>query len=343
MSHMRSLSGIAVAALVAVFGLFVAAPQAAMLDNVKTKGFVTVGVAGTVPGFSAPDEKGVWRGMDVDFGRAVACAIFGSPDKIKFVPTTTKERFTALQTGEIDLLSRNTTWSLQRDTEQGLDFVGIYFFDGQGFMVNKSLGVTEAKQLNGASICIQMGTTTERNVSEYFASHNMTFKPVAFESADEATVLYDKGRCDVYTTDVSGLAARRVALSKPEDHIILPDVISKEPLAPSVRQGDQPWADINRWVLSALLSAEELGVTSQNVDEMLKSPSPDIRHLLGVDGKTGEMLGLPKDWAYQIIKNVGNYGEIFERNVGVNTALKLERGHNQLWTKGGLMYGLPVR
>lgn len=343
MSHKRFLSGIIAGAFLAVCGLAAADAQAAMLDNIKAKGFVTVGVAGTVPGFSAPDEKGVWRGLDVDFGRAVATAIFGAPDKVKFVPVTTKERFTALQTGEIDLLSRNTTWSLQRDTEQGLDFAGVIFYDGQGFMVNKSLGVTEAKQLDGASICIQMGTTSERNVSEYFASHNMKFKPVSFESADEATQLYDKGRCDVYSTDISGLAARRTALSKPDEHIILAEVFSKEPLAPAVRQGDQAWTDINRWVLSTLVLAEELGVTSANVDKMLESKNPDVRHMLGVDGKTGEMLGLPKDWAYQMIKNVGNYGEIFERNVGVNTALKLERGLNQPWNKGGLLYGLPIR
>ena len=210
-------------------------------------------------------------------------------------------------------------------------------------MVSKALGVSSAKELDGASICIQMGTTTERNVSEYFAANKMTFKPVSFESADEATVLYDKGRCDVYTTDISGLAARRTALSNPADHIILGDVISKEPLGPSVRQGDQAWADVNRWVLSALLVAEELGVTSQNVDAMLKSDLPAVRHLLGVEGKTGEMLGLPKDWAYQMVKQVGNYGEIFERNIGMNTPLKIERGLNAQWNKGGLMYGLPVR
>ena len=342
MIHRRFLSAIALAA-VAALSFTAADAQAAMLDTVKNRGQLIVGVAGTVPGFSAPDEKGVWRGLDVDYGRAVAAAIFGDAEKIKFVPTTTKERFTALQTGEIDVLSRNTTWSLQRDTEQGLDFTGITFYDGQGFMVKKSLGVNSAKELDGASICIQMGTTTERNVSEYFASNGMTFKPVAFESADEATVLYDKGRCDVYTTDVSALAARRTALSTPEEHFILPDVISKEPLGPSVRQGDHAWTDINRWVLAALLVAEELGVTSQNVDEMLKSDNIDIKHLLGVEGRTGEMLGLPKDWGYQVVKQVGNYGEIFERNVGAGTPLKLERGQNQLWTKGGLMYGLPVR
>ena len=340
MTYRHFLTGLAATAMLTVCAL---PAQAAMLDNIKSKGFLTVGVAGTVPGFSAPDEKGVWRGLDVDYGRAVTTAIFGSPDKVKFVPVTTKERFTALQTGEIDILSRNTTWNLQRDTEQGLSFAGVTFYDGQGFMVNKSLDISTAKELDGASICIQQGTTTERNVSEYFASQGMSFKPVAFESADEATVLYDKGRCDVYTTDVSGLAARRTALSNPDDHIILADVISKEPLGPSVRQGDQQWFTLNRWVLSTLILAEELGVTSKNVDEMLKSENVDVKYLLGVEGKTGEMLGLPKDWAYQMIKHVGNYGEIFERNVGVNTVLKLERGHNALWTDGGLMYGLPIR
>ncbi len=329
----------------ALAGLVLAAEAGAgVLDNVKSKGFVTVGVAGVVPGFSAPDSKGVWNGLDVDYGRAVATAVFGSPDKVKFVPTTTKERFTALQTGEIDILARNTTWTMQRDTEQGLDFTGVTFYDGQGFMVNKALGIKSAKELSGASICIQMGTTTEMNVSEYFASNNMTYKPVAFESSDEATVLYDKGRCDVYTTDGSGLAARRTALSNPDDHVILPEIISKEPLGPSVRQGDQQWADLNRWVLAAMLAAEELGVNSKNVDEMrANSKNSDIKRLLGVEGKFGEMLGLTNDWAYNIIKHVGNYGEVYERNVGMNTPLKLERGLNAQWNKGGLMYALPIR
>ncbi len=332
--------------LVLALGLclvFAFSASASKLEDVKKKGFVNVGVSGTVPGFASTDEKGVWRGIDVDFGRAVSAAVFGSSDKAKFVPVTTKERFTALQTGEIDLLSRNTTWTLQRDTDQGLDFVGILVFDGQGFMVNKNLGVKSAKELDGASICIQMGTTTEMNVSEYFASNNMKYNPVAFESADEATVLYDQGRCDVYTTDVTGLAARRSALSKPADHMVLPEVISKEPLGPAVRQGDDQWTDINRYVLNALLSAEELGITSKNVDEMLKSNNADIKKLLGVEGKNGEMLGLSKDWAYNVIKAVGNYGEIFERNIGKNTPLKLERGLNAQWKDGGLMYAIPLR
>lgn len=316
---------------------------AGMLDTVKQRGVVVAGVSGKVPGFSVPDDKGVWRGLDVDFCRTLAAAIFNDPEKVKFVPVTTKERFTALQTGEIDVLSRNTTWTFERDVQQGLDFAGILFFDGQGFMVNKKLGVTSAKQLDGASICIQTGTTTEKNVSDYFAANNMKFKPVVFESADESTVIYDSGRCDVYTTDTSGLAARRVTLSKPEDHVILPEIISKEPLGPAVRQGDNQWTDIVRWTLFALVNAEELGVNSKNVDEMLKSNNPDIKQLLGVEGNYGEQFGLTKDWAYRIVKLVGNYGEIFDRNVGPNTALKLDRGQNALWTKGGLMYAPPIR
>lgn len=313
------------------------------LDDVKKKGFISAGVSGKVPGFSVPDDKGFWLGLDVDFCRAVSAAIFNDPTKVKFVPVTTKERFTALQTGEIDILSRNTTWTLQRDAEQGLEFVGTLFYDGQGFMVNKKLGVKSAKDLNGASICIQIGTTTEMNVSDYFAANNMKYKPVVFESADEAAVIYDSGRCDVYTTDASGLAARRTTLSKPEDNIILPEIISKEPLGPAVRQSDGQWVDIVRWTLFALLNAEELGVTSKNVDQMLKSENPDVKRLLGVEGTYGEMLGLTNDWAYRIVKLVGNYGELFEKNVGPNTALKLERGLNAQWNKGGIMYAPPIR
>ncbi len=323
--------------------VWTSAATAGLLDTVKSRGVVVAGVSGKVPGFSAPDDKGVWRGLDVDFCRALAAAIFNDPEKVKFVPVTTKERFTALQTGEIDVLSRNTTWTFERDVQQGLEFAGILFYDGQGFMVNKKLGVKSSKELDGASICIQTGTTTEKNVSDYFAAHNMKFKPVVFESADESTVIYDSGRCDVYTTDASGLAARRVVLSNPEDHIILPEIISKEPLGPSVRQGDHQWIDLVRWTLFALINAEELGVSSKNVDEMLKSTNPEIKQLLGVEGNYGEQLGLTNDWAYRIIKHVGNYGEIFERNVGPATPLKLERGQNALWTNGGLMYAPPIR
>lgn len=330
-------------ATLAVLLLWTSGAQAGMLDTVKSRGVVVAGVAGKVPGFSAPDDKGVWRGLDVDFCRALAAAIFNDAEKVKFVPTTTKDRFTMLQTGEIDVLSRNTTWTFERDVQQGLDFAGVLFYDGQGFMVNKKLGVTSAKKLDGASICIQMGTTTEKNVSDYFTANNMKFKPVVFESADESTMIYDSGRCDVYTTDASGLASRRVTLSKPEDHVILPEIISKEPLGPSVRQGDNQWSDLVRWTLFALINAEELGVSSKNVDEMLQSKNPDIMRLLGVEGNYGEQLGLTKDWVVRIVKHVGNYGEIFDRNVGPNTPIKLERGQNALWTKGGLLYAPPIR
>lgn len=313
------------------------------LDAVKNKGYVNAGVSGKVVGFSAPDASGVWAGMDVDFVRAVAAAIFNDPAKARFTPVAFKESFTALQSGEIDILSRNTTWTYQRDTKLGLEFVGTLFYDGQGFLVPKKLGVKSALELSGASICTQSGTTTELNLSDYFISKNMTFKPVVYESADEATVIYDTGRCDVYTTDASALAARRTGLSDPAAHIILPEIISKEPLGPAVRQGDQQWSDIVRWTLFALINAEELGITSQNVDEMKTSKNPSVQRFLGVDADYGQHLGLTADWAYRIVKHVGNYGEIFERNVGPNTALGLERGVNALWTNGGLMYAPPIR
>lgn len=315
---------------------------AATLDAVKEKGYINVGVSGKVPGFSAPDEKGVWKGLDVDFGRAVAAAIFDDPEKVRFTPVTTKERFTALQSGEIDILSRNTTWTYSRDVKLGLEFIGVIFYDGQGFMVPKELGVTSASQLDGASVCTQSGTTTEMNLSSYFAAKGMTYKPVVYESADEATVIYDTGRCDVYTTDASGLAARRTALSNPEDHLILPELISKEPLGPAVRQGDQQWGDIVRWTLFALINAEELGITSENVDEQLNSENPAVKRFLGVEDDLGQQMGLTADWAYRIIKHVGNYGEIFARNVGPETALGLDRGLNALWTDGGLLYAPPI-
>lgn len=316
---------------------------ASTLDAVKEKGYVNAGVSGKVIGFSAPDAKGTWNGMDVDFGRAVAAAIFDDPSKVRFTPVAFKEAFTALQSGEIDILTRNTTWTFQRDTKLGLEFVGVLFYDGQGFMVKKGLGVKSALELDGASVCTQAGTTTELNLSDYFVANKMTFKPVVYESADEATVIYDSGRCDVYTTDTSGLAARRTTLGDPKGHVILPEVISKEPLGPAVRQGDQQWSDIVRWTLFALINAEEMGITSKNVDEMLKSENPAIKRFLGVSGDFGQYMGLTADWAYRIVKHVGNYGELFDRNVGPATALALERGVNSLWTKGGLMYAPPVR
>jgi general L-amino acid transport system substrate-binding protein len=328
----------------AVIGVLVAGSGfAATLDAVKEKGFVNAGVSGKVIGFSAPDAKGVWAGLDVDFVRAVAAAIFDDPEKARFTPVAFKEAFTALQSGEIEILARNTTWTYQRDTKLGLEFVGTLFYDGQGFLVHNSLGVKSATELDGASVCTQSGTTTELNLSDYFSSKGMTFKPVVYESADEATVIYDSGRCDVYTTDASALAARRAILANPKDHTILPEIISKEPLGPAVRQGDQQWSDIVRWTLFALITAEELGITSENVDEMMKSTNPAVQRFLGVGEDLGAYMGLTADWAYRIVKHVGNYGEIYDRNVGPDTPLGLERGVNALWTNGGLMYAPPVR
>jgi len=330
-----------VALIITVFMVYSA--YAGTLDAVKKKGYVNAGVSGKVVGFSAPNAKGVWAGLDVDFDRAVAAAIFNDPNKVRFTPLAFKEAFTALQSGEVDILSRNVTWTYQRDTKLGLDFIGVIFYDGQGFMVPKKLGVKSALELNGASVCTQSGTTTELNLSDYFAAHNMTYKPVVYESADEATVIFESGRCDVYTTDSSGLAARRTTLKNPQDYIILPEIISKEPLSPAVRQGDQQWSDIVRWTLFALINAEEMGITSKNVDEMLKSKNPAVKRLLGVGSNLGQYIGLTADWAYRIIKHVGNYGEIFERNVGPKTALGLQRGPNALWKDGGLMYAPPIR
>ena len=339
MKFKRLIAGVCTASLLLAAGTSVATT----LDDVKKKGFVNIGVSGKVVGFSAPDSKGEWRGIDVDFGRAVAAAIFDDPGKARFTPVAFKEAFTAVQSGEIDILSRNTTWTFQRDTKLGLEFVGTIFYDGQGFMVPKKLGVKSATELDGASVCTQSGTTTELNVTDYFTSHNMSYKPVVYESADEATVIYESGRCDVYTTDTSGLAARRTTLTRPEDHMILPEVISKEPLGPAVRQGDQQWSDLTRWVLFALINAEELGITSQNVDQMKTSKNPAIRRFLGIDNDFGQYIGLSRDWAYRIIKHVGNYGEVFDRNLGPKTHLGLERGVNNLWTNGGLIYAPPIR
>jgi len=338
---MKSVRAIVASAVVGV--LVAGSGFAATLDAVKEKGFVNAGVSGKVIGFSAPDANGVWAGLDVDFARAVAAAIFDDPEKARFTPVAFKEAFTALQSGEIEILARNTTWTYQRDTKLGLEFVGTLFYDGQGFLVHNSLGVKSATELDGASVCTQSGTTTELNLSDYFSSKGMTFKPVVYESADEATVIYDSGRCDVYTTDASALAARRAILANPKDHTILPEIISKEPLGPAVRQGDQQWSDIVRWTLFALITAEELGITSENVDEMMKSTNPAVQRFLGVGEDLGAYMGLTADWAYRIVKHVGNYGEIYDRNVGPDTPLGLDRGVNALWTNGGLMYAPPVR
>ena len=329
------------AATVAAF--IVSSANATTLEDVKAKGYVQCGVNTGLLGFGSTDDKGEWKGFDVDYCRAVAAAVFGDPKAVKFTPLTAKERFTALQSGEIDMLARNTTWTMSRDTSLGLTFAGTSYYDGQGFMVKKSLGVTSALQLGGASVCVQTGTTTELNLADYFKRNNMQYNPVAFEQLPEVDAAYQAGRCDVYTTDASGLYAIRLTLANPDDHIVLPEIISKEPLGPVVRQGDDQWFNIVKWTHFALLNAEELGVTSKNVDEMKNSTNQEIRRLLGTDGTFGEMVGLGNDWAYNIIKSVGNYGEIFDRNIGPDTPLKISRGLNALWTNGGIQYAPPVR
>ena len=329
----------ALAFLTAVMGL----AQAATLDDVKRKGFVQCGVSQGLPGFSNPDEKGNWTGIDVDVCRAVAAAVFGDAGKVKYTPLSAKERFTALQSGEVDMLSRNTTWTLVRDTALGLNFAGVNYYDGQGFMVPKKLGVKSAKELNGASVCVNIGTTTELNMADFFRANKMEYKPVVFEKADEVVAAYDAGRCDVYTTDRSGLAAQRLKMKNPDAHMVLPEIISKEPLGPVVRHGDDQWFDLVKWTLYAMLEAEEYGLNSRNVDKMKSSDDPVVKRLLGIEGDMGKNLGVDNQWVYNIVKGVGNYGEVYDRNVGPATPLKLERGANALWKDGGLQYAMPVR
>ncbi|WP_298966824.1 amino acid ABC transporter substrate-binding protein [uncultured Methylobacterium sp.] len=324
--------------------LFGGAAQAqATLTGVKQKGYLACGSNPALAGFGVPDAQGRWTGLDVDFCRALAAAIFNDPTKVRFIPLSAKDRFTALQSGEVDILSRNTTWSMSRDTTLGLDFPAVNFYDGQGFMVKKKLGVTSAKQLDGASICTQQGTTTELNLADYFRANKLKYEVVAFASADETFKAYDSGRCDAFTTDASGLYSERLRASAPDDNIVLPEIISKEPLGPAVRQGDAQWADIVRWTHYAMLNAEEAGITQANVDQMKSSDNPDVKRILGTEGKYGEAIGLTNDWAYRIIKLVGNYGEVFERNVGQGSPLKIQRGLNALWSKGGIQYGPPIR
>ncbi|WP_108397633.1 amino acid ABC transporter substrate-binding protein [Devosia submarina] len=330
-------------AAAASLGLVATAAQAATLDDVKAKDYVQCGVTGGVAGFSAPDANNVWTGLEVDFCRAVAAAIFNDAGKVRYTPLTSQERFAALSAGEIDILSRTTTWTMSRDTDLGISFIGTMYYDGQGFMVRKADEIASALDLSGAAICIESGTTTELNAADYFAANGLEFNTVVFVDQDEVVKAYEDGRCDVYTTDASALAAERSKFAVPDDHIILPEIISKEPLGPVVRQGDDQWFKINRWVYNALLEAEELGVTSANVDEMLGSDNPAVKRLLGVEGDFGTPIGLTKDWAYQIIKHVGNYGESFERNVGPSTPIGLERGLNALWSNGGLQYAPPIR
>jgi general L-amino acid transport system substrate-binding protein len=339
---MKSLSLIAAGSFVAVLAAATAA-GAATLDDVKARGTLNCGVTTGLAGFAAPDDQGKWKGLDVDMCRALAAAIFGDDTKVNYVPTNAKERFTALQSGEVDLLARNTTWTFSRDTDLGFEFIGTNYYDGQGFMVRKSLGVSSALELNGASVCVQTGTTTEKNLADYFRSNNLELKSVVFETNEQARQSYDEGRCDAYTTDASGLAAERSVLSVPDDHIILPEIISKEPLGPLVRHGDNAWGDIVRWTLNAMIIAEEFGITQANVDEMKSSDNPEVRRLLGVEDKMAAMIGLNDDWAYNIVKLVGNYGESFEANVGLKTPLGLARGLNQLWSKGGILYAPPFR
>ncbi len=313
-------------------------------DAVKARGFIQCGTNVGLAGFSSPDSSGRWTGLDVDICRAVAAAMFGDAEKVKYTPLSTQQRFTALQSGEVDLLSRNTTWTLTRDTANGLHFAPATFYDGQGFMVAKKLGLKSARELDGATICVQTGTTTELNLADYFRSHKMTFQPVVIEALSEVNHAFFSGRCDVLTSDTSQLASIRAAdAPNPEDYVILPELISKEPLAPAVRHGDDQWFDLVRWVVFATLEAEEKGITSKTVDAALTSSDPAVQRLLGVQPGMGQAVGVGDKWVYNIVKQVGNYGEIFQRNVGKDSPLKLERGFNALWTQGGLMYSPPFR
>jgi general L-amino acid transport system substrate-binding protein len=316
--------------------------SAATLDDVVGKGNVQCGVSQGLPGFSAFDDKGNWSGVDVDVCRAIAAAIFGDPQAVKFTPLSAKERFTALQSGEIDVLSRNTTWTATRDTALGLNFAGVNYYDGQGFMVRNDLGVNNASELGGAAVCTNTGTTTELNVSDYFRGNGMDYKIVAFEKADEVVAAYDAGRCDVYTTDQSGLYAQRIKLKDPSAHKVLPDVISKEPLGPVVRQGDDQWFNIVKWSLYCMVNAEEMGITSANVASKASGDDPAVKRLLGQEGKFGENLGVSPTWCRNIVSSVGNYGESFARNLSVDP-LNIARGVNELWSKGGLQYAPPIR
>lgn len=330
-------------ALATALGMTATASFADTLADVKAKGYVQCGVTGGVAGFSAPDANNNWTGLEVDYCRALSAAIFNDADAVRYTPLTSTERFAALSSGEIDVLSRTTTWTMSRDTTLGINFAGVMFYDGQGFMVRKADGINSALELSGAAVCIESGTTTELNAADYFAANGLEYNPIVFVDQDEVVKAYEDGRCDVYTTDSSALASERTKLADPEAHIILADIISKEPLGPSVRQGDDNWFNIARWTYFALLNAEELGVTQANVDEMLGSDNPSIKRLLGVEGDNGTPMGLDKDWAYNIIKHLGNYGEMYERHVGPNTPIGLERGINALWTKGGIQYAPPIR
>jgi general L-amino acid transport system substrate-binding protein len=330
-------------AVAAACGIAAQTASAQTLKTVRDRGTLVCGVSQGLPGFSNPDDRGNWTGLDVDLCRAIAAALFNDPSKVKFSPLTAKDRFTALQSGEIDLLSRNTTWTLSRDASLGLNFPAVNYYDGQGFMVRKNLKVNSALELGGASVCTQTGTTTELNVADYFRANKLKYEVVALATADETVKAYDSGRCDVFTTDVSQLYAMRLKLASQNDHLILPEIISKEPLGPAVRHGDDQWYDVVKWTHYAMVNAEELGITSKTVDEAVKSDRPDVKRFVGTEGNFGEQLGLPKDWAVRIVKHVGNYGESFERNVGTGSRLNIERGLNRLWNKGGVQYAPPIR
>ncbi|MGH7797680.1 MAG: amino acid ABC transporter substrate-binding protein [Candidatus Binatia bacterium] len=338
---MRPMTTLGISAILMVLQDGAAAHAQATAAAVLKKGFLQCGVNTGLAGFSQPDSKGEWRGLDVDLCRAVGAALFGDARKVRYTPLTAQQRFTALQSGEVDILSRNTTWTIARDTSLGLNFVGVNYYDGQGFMVAKKRNVKSATQLNGAAVCVQPGTTTELNLADYFRAKNMKFKPVVIEKMEEVLNAYFAGRCDVYTTDVSGLiAARASRAANPDDHVILPEVISKEPLGPAVRHGDDQWFDIVKWSLFAMIDGEELGLNSKNIDNHAKSSNPVIQRFVGATGEFGRMLGLDQRWARNIIKQVGNYGESFERHL---TPLGVERGINKLWNQGGLMYAPPLR
>ncbi|MEW8075422.1 MAG: amino acid ABC transporter substrate-binding protein [Candidatus Sedimenticola endophacoides] len=339
---MKRIHAVATAAV-----LFTAATTTAQagatFDAVKSKGFVQCGVSTGLAGFSSADDKGNWTGLDVDICRAVAAAVFGDAEKVKYTPLTAKERFTALQSGEIDMLSRNTTWTLTRDTSLGLNFAGVNYYDGQGFLVAKNLGVKSAMELDGASFCIQAGTTTELNLADYFRANKLSYTPITFDKSDETVKAFEAGRCDALTSDQSQLYALRIQLKNPESAMVLPEVISKEPLGPVVAQGDDEWFNVVRWSLFAMLNAEELGINSGNVDAMMESKDPNVRRVLGLEGIKGSGLVLDDAWAANIIRGVGNYAEAFERNVGMGSPLKIARGQNALWNKGGLQYAPPIR
>jgi len=328
----------------AAVGVLAGAASAATLDDVKANGVLKCGVSTGLVGFAAPDANGNWEGFDVAICRAVAAAVLGDPEAVQFVPLSSKVRFTALSSGEIDMLARNTTWTFTRDVDLGFTFTGVNYYDGQGFMVRKDLGIASATELDGATVCITTGTTTELNLADYFRVNGMSYEPVPIETNAEAQQQYLSGACDVYTTDASALAATRASFENPDAHMLLPEIVSKEPLGPLVREGDEPWGDIVRWTLNALITAEELGVTKANLEEMAAGTNnPEINRMLGSEGNLGEMLGLDADWAQRVIAVGGNYGEIFESNIGESTAIGLSRGLNALWTQGGLIYTPPFR